>query len=265
MQKISTGKFHFEPPSPFTSFDHLVGAGEQGRWHVEVQCLGGRDIDDEVEFGRLLDRDVAWLRSVQYFVHKIAGAAKQVWIIWSVRHQTSRFDELPYICDRWQSRDVGQGVDANPINVQERIGSNIKRLRAVFESLEGRRDILGALDFKGNDFEAKCAGGCLNLAHFDTGGGVANICQDRQPAQASDIATRPHQARDQSGAERVRRYREHNRNDGCRLLGRDRWESSRNYDIDLASDKLGRELGGSVAAAFRPAILDREVAPLDPA
>src|SRR5262249_30415530 len=83
--------------------------------------------------------------------------------------------------------------------------------------------------------------------------------------QAGDIATRSHQTRDQSGADRVRRYREHDRNDGCRLLDRDRWESSRDYDIDLASDKLGRELGGSVAAAFRPAILNREVTALDPA
>src|SRR5215467_12433809 len=29
MQKISAGKFHLEPPSRFTSFDHLVGAGAQ--------------------------------------------------------------------------------------------------------------------------------------------------------------------------------------------------------------------------------------------
>src|SRR5262249_57338527 len=137
------------------SVNQLVSAREQRRRQFEAERLGGGEINDEIEFGRLLDRDVAWLRPVQYFVHKIAGAAEQVWIIWSVRHQTSRFDELPYICDRRQSRDVGQGVDANPINVQERIGSNIKRLRAVFESLEGRRDILGALDFKGNDFEAK--------------------------------------------------------------------------------------------------------------
>jgi hypothetical protein len=28
MQELATGKFHFEPPSYFTSFDHLVGAGE---------------------------------------------------------------------------------------------------------------------------------------------------------------------------------------------------------------------------------------------
>src|SRR5215831_4076985 len=29
MEKISTGKFHFEPP--FTSFDHLIGTCEQHR------------------------------------------------------------------------------------------------------------------------------------------------------------------------------------------------------------------------------------------
>jgi hypothetical protein len=33
MQKLPTGKFHFAPPTRFTSFDHLVGAGEQGRWY----------------------------------------------------------------------------------------------------------------------------------------------------------------------------------------------------------------------------------------
>jgi hypothetical protein len=32
MQKIAAGKFHFEPPSPLTSFEHLVGACEQHRF-----------------------------------------------------------------------------------------------------------------------------------------------------------------------------------------------------------------------------------------
>jgi hypothetical protein len=38
MQKISAGKFHFEPP--FTSFDHLIGAREQRRRPIEVERLG---------------------------------------------------------------------------------------------------------------------------------------------------------------------------------------------------------------------------------
>jgi hypothetical protein len=33
--------------------DQLVGAGEQRRWHLDAKDLGGRQIDDEIELGRL--------------------------------------------------------------------------------------------------------------------------------------------------------------------------------------------------------------------
>src|SRR5262245_45687639 len=36
MQKISAGKFHLEPPSRFTSLDHLVGEREQRRRNVRL-------------------------------------------------------------------------------------------------------------------------------------------------------------------------------------------------------------------------------------
>src|SRR5215813_9681961 len=47
------------------SFDHLVRAGEQRRWHVEAERLGGLQVDHQFEFGRRLHRQVAGLLSFQ--------------------------------------------------------------------------------------------------------------------------------------------------------------------------------------------------------
>src|SRR5207302_9257716 len=47
------------------SFDDLVRADED-RWrHSEAECLGGLEIDDQLERGRLLDRQIGRLGAVQ--------------------------------------------------------------------------------------------------------------------------------------------------------------------------------------------------------
>ena len=61
MQKISAGKFHFEPP--FTSFDHLVGQRQQRVEDFEAERLGGCEVNDEIDLGRQLDWHVGGLRS----------------------------------------------------------------------------------------------------------------------------------------------------------------------------------------------------------
>ena len=55
---LAQGKFHFEPPSRFTSLDHLVGGRKQLVWHAEVEHPGGLVIDDQFKLGRLYDRQV---------------------------------------------------------------------------------------------------------------------------------------------------------------------------------------------------------------
>ena len=51
--------------TPFNSFDHLVGAGQQRRRHLDAERLRGGQIDNQLELGRLLDRKVGGLRPPQ--------------------------------------------------------------------------------------------------------------------------------------------------------------------------------------------------------
>ena len=52
-----------------TSFDNLVGAGEERRGHFEAERLGGLQIDEQLKFVGSIDRDVARLGSVEDLLH----------------------------------------------------------------------------------------------------------------------------------------------------------------------------------------------------
>src|SRR5438093_12328681 len=58
------------------SLDHLVGAQEERLGDRQAKRLGGVQIDDEIELGRLLDRDVAWLGPSQNLVNIVGGTAE---------------------------------------------------------------------------------------------------------------------------------------------------------------------------------------------
>ena len=137
-----------------------------------------------------------------------------------------------------------------------------------------------------DNLKAERARGGPNLVHFQHGGGVADIDQDRQTAktgndfaqefdtfaatigrlqrQAGDVAARPRQTGDGAGAERVRRQREHDRDGRCRLRCGGECISARDDDIDLEPDELGRDLGEALGATLPPAILDGDGTSIDP-
>src|SRR2546422_6050900 len=48
-------------------FDHLVGAGEERRWHSNAKRIGGFHIYDQLETSWLLDRQIGGLGALEDF------------------------------------------------------------------------------------------------------------------------------------------------------------------------------------------------------
>src|SRR6266550_7770328 len=93
MEKISAGKFHCEPPSRF-SLDHLVGANHQCHRHLEPDCPCGLEVDDQLEFRRLLYRKTGGTSAAKNFVDVDGGTTIKVGVARPIRDQPSGIDVL---------------------------------------------------------------------------------------------------------------------------------------------------------------------------
>src|SRR5262249_38679316 len=88
----------------------------------------------------------------------------------------------------------------------------------------------------------------------------------RLTREPRDVAARARKTGDDAAADRIARGREHDRNRRCRLLCCEgSWSVVSDDDIDLEPNKLVREIFQTLGVPLGPAILDREIAALDPA
>jgi len=78
------GSFIFEPP--FTSFDHLVGEQLDRIGHLDAECSRGLHVDNELELGRLQDRQVGRLGALDRFLldHKETVARRSLFFFHEV-------------------------------------------------------------------------------------------------------------------------------------------------------------------------------------
>src|SRR5262245_9897113 len=86
-----------------SSFDHLVGTQQERFRDRQTKRLGGGQVDDEIELGGLLDRDITRLRPAQNLVNIISGAPELLRKAWPIGHETSPFNVFTSAVYRRQS------------------------------------------------------------------------------------------------------------------------------------------------------------------
>src|SRR5438105_8121649 len=90
------------PQQTASSFDHLVGAGEECRWHNDAKRLCGLQIDHQLELGRLFDRQVGRLRTLENLVDESGGPTIQISNVSSVAQKEAGLRQLSLDRGGWK-------------------------------------------------------------------------------------------------------------------------------------------------------------------
>src|ERR1051326_8608356 len=126
-------------------FDHLVSARDERGWYVEAERARGLEIDDELEGGRLLDRQIAGLLALEDAVDVGGRPPELVVLTEAVGKQPTLIREHAQRIDRRQAMTRGECNDLRTVHRREGIEGNDNPAAALAcELLDCGFDLLAA-------------------------------------------------------------------------------------------------------------------------
>ena len=125
-----------------SSFNYLVGAGEQRCRNLKAERAGGGQIDDQIKLGRLHYRQVGRLSTLKDFAGVDADLTVRFRLARSVAHEASNFRILAYIIDGWNRMSCRQCGKLETPAGKERIRPYHERVGSIADKRsEGSLDL----------------------------------------------------------------------------------------------------------------------------
>jgi len=119
--------------------NHLVGTEEERGRDNNAEGVGGLEADDELEFRRLLHRQIGRFRTIQKFGDLVGGERIEFLSCDAITCEASGLDHIAPLADRRDLGSEAQLSEVSPEAGEHRRRDNIDAFSAAGpQSLEGR-------------------------------------------------------------------------------------------------------------------------------
>src|SRR5450759_1948112 len=164
-------------------FDYLVDDGEQPGRKSEPERLGGFEVEDQLELGRLYNRQIRRLLTLEDAAGIDAGLVVRIVRTGSVTHQTATHGGFALLIDRWDRMTRCQRHDLIALTVKEGVGADDERTNPLLD--QGGK---GAVDFtfgagvQDMELQVESSGCRLQVFRYDLDVGIGRV--DKQGISA---------------------------------------------------------------------------------